>query len=123
MSEGIYDLDLLLSSFPGYLDFFVEATFGRRESYTEFSITTSPLRTSKPQMRWLVIHSKGDTLVDGLQSDAMYRHLCQLHASQPKKLVFQNVDQLYEEHNALLRGELYVNIVGNFIVEDSVTGS
>lgn len=121
MSEGVYDLDLLLSSFPSYREFFVEAAFGSRESYTEFSTTTFSLRTSRPQMRWLVIHSKGDSLVDQVQSDAIYKHLCQLHADiaeQADNLVFRNMDQLDEEHNIVLRGEPYIHIVGSFILED-----
>jgi acetyl esterase/lipase len=121
MSEGIYDIDLLLASFPHYRQWFVEPTFGSRQSYAEFSTTSAPLRTHKPQMRWLVIHSKGDTLVDVLQSDAMYNHLCQLHtlaAVQTKAFVFKNMDELDGEHNCVVRGETYVQIVGNFILED-----
>ena len=118
MSEGIYDLDLLLASFPAYREFFVEDTFGPNESYSEYCVTAVPLRTTEPRMRWLIVHSKGDTLVDISQSEAMYSHLVQLHSATSVERVFRNTSELDGEHNAILRGEHYARIVGSFILGD-----
>jgi hypothetical protein len=118
MSEGIYDLDLLLASFPAYRTFFVEHAFGAQMSYSEYAVTTAPLRTPEPGARWLILHSKGDTLVDVLQSVAMHDHLVQLHANTSTQRVYRNTSELDGEHNAILRGEHYIRIVGTFIVGD-----
>jgi hypothetical protein len=118
MSEGIYDLDLLLASFPAYRTFFVEHAFGARGSYSEYAVTTAPLRTPGPGPRWLILHSTGDTLVDVLQSNTMYKHLVQLHTNNCTQRVYWNTSELDGEHNEILRGEHYIRIVGNFIVGD-----
>jgi hypothetical protein len=121
MSEGIYDLDLLLSSFPEYREWFVEAAFGKQDSYAEFSVTTFPLRTPDPRIRWLIVHSKGDTLVDMAQSEGIYRHLCQLHEAvgvRTDVTVARDIDGLEDEHNVILSGERFVQVVGKFILAD-----
>jgi acetyl esterase/lipase len=121
MSEGIYDLDLLLSSYPAYREWFVQAAFGNRESYAEFSVTAFPLRTPDPQIRWLIIHSRGDTLVNVAQSDAIYTHLCQLHSDvggRTDRLVVRNINELEEEHQSVLSARRFIRIVGNFFLTD-----
>jgi acetyl esterase/lipase len=119
MSEGIYDFDLLLSSFPAYREWFLQAAFGKSESYAKFSVTEFPLRTLNPRIKWLVIHSKGDTLVDMAQSETVYRHLCQLHSAvSTDSLVARNVDELEEGHNEILSSDRFVRIVGDFLLTD-----
>ncbi|KAG6814310.1 hypothetical protein H0H92_013435 [Tricholoma furcatifolium] len=115
MSEGIYDLDLLLRSFPAYREWFVQPAFGQYETYAQFSTTTLPLRD--PDIRWLIVHSKGDTLVDLTQSEAIYQHLCSLYPSHTPTHVFSNMDQLTAEHNDILSGMEYVDIIKKFIAD------
>jgi len=121
VSEGIYDLPLLLQSFPEYLEWFIENAFGERENYASFSTTSLGLRGT-PHIRWLVIHSKGDTLVDELQSRAIYDNLCRLYenAGLSDQYVTKNWDELDEEHNDLLRGDKYIQIVANYLLGDSL---
>ncbi|KAF8078038.1 Alpha/Beta hydrolase protein [Lyophyllum atratum] len=115
MSEGIYDLDLLLTSFPQYRDWFVGPTFGRRESYAPFSTTAFPLIDT--HIKWLIVHSKGDTLVNLSQSEAIYRHLCEIHGGDASTRVYRNTDQLVDEHNDILLGFEFVAIVKDFILD------
>jgi hypothetical protein len=116
MSEGIYDIDLLLSHFPPYREWFIEPAFRPLQSYVDFSTTKFPLRSS--HIRWLVIHSKGDTLVDQLQSESMYKHLCELNEAAAGTLIAKNTDELDGEHNDVLRGKEFVDIVASFILDD-----
>jgi hypothetical protein len=116
VSEGIYDIDLLLSRFPSYRKWFIEPAFRPLQSYVDFSTTTLPLRTS--HIRWLLIHSKGDTLVDQQQSEAMYLHLCKLYSS-AQTLIAKNLDDLDGEHNDILCRKDFVQIVTDFILNDS----
>ncbi|KAG6911457.1 hypothetical protein DXG01_014531 [Tephrocybe rancida] len=115
MSEGIYDLDLLLKSFPTYLDRFIRSAFDDHVSYAAFNTTIFPLIDN--HIKWLVVHSKGDTLVDLQQSELMYQHLCSLYGSDAATHVFRNMNQLEGEHNDILRGQQYVDIVKNFILD------
>jgi hypothetical protein len=109
MSEGIYDLDVLITSFPRYREGFIQRAFGITESYSQFSVLTYPTRPSSA-ISWLLLHSKGDTLVDQIQSDAMYDHLFQLCPQN----IFRNVDDLIEEHNDIPRGDRYVELISQF---------
>ncbi|KAG0705921.1 alpha/beta-hydrolase [Suillus ampliporus] len=111
-SEGIYDIDLLLSTFPTYRAWFIEAAFGRRSTYEEASVTKMIPRVEYRHLQWLIVHSKGDTLVDEAQSEAMYQHL--LH-NIPH--VTRNFGELKEEHDAILTGEEFVQLVGRYILD------
>lgn len=141
LSEGIYDLDLLISSFPKYKDWFIAPSFGPRESYTPYSVNKYPLRQYKDttghdgkHIRWLIIQSKGDTLIDIKQAKAMYQHLTNLLAEvnvsdlveegsadkEPQSLkVERNWENLEDDHDQVLLGEQYVEIVRDFIMENT----
>lgn len=114
LSEGIYDIDILLTRFPKYREWFIAAVFGDRQSYAEASTTQLALRKNS-NLRWLVIHSTGDTLVDQPQSDAMYAHLRTLYGAEADAHVACNVDQLDMEHNDVLRAPLYIDIIRAFV--------
>lgn len=118
MSEGIYDIDLLLSTFPLYKDWFIENAFGPQHSYADFSTSHLSLRSDDSHIRWLVIHSKGDTLVDMAQSEAMYKHLRQLTATSDIR-VEKNMDTLDGDHNDILTGDDFIHLVSEFILRDS----
>jgi acetyl esterase/lipase len=112
MSEGIYDLDILITSFPKYREGFIQRAFGIAESYSQFSVLTYPTRPSSANIFWLLLHSKRDTFVDQIQTDSMYDHLFQLCPQN----VFRNVDDLTEEHNDILRDDRpYVELISQFI--------
>ncbi|KII88611.1 hypothetical protein PLICRDRAFT_30071 [Plicaturopsis crispa FD-325 SS-3] len=117
MSEGIYDIDLLLSVFPTYRQWFIEDTFGQRPTFEDVDVTGYPLR-SDTHIHWLVLHSTGDTLVDVQQTEKMYRHLCSLHGVagiDPLLRVGMDADRLNGDHNDILRGSEYVAIIGEYV--------
>lgn len=116
-SEGIYDIDALLQSFPTYRDWFIRDTFGDLPTYDRYSATKMILREGATHVSWVIVHSDGDTLVDTLQSRAMYNHLQSLHRGGLREAgqIFKNWDDLHEGHNAVLQSGKYVRIVGDFI--------
>ncbi|KAI0665132.1 alpha/beta-hydrolase [Cubamyces menziesii] len=121
LSEGIYDIDALLRSFPNYKQWFIAPAFGDHDAYPDVNVTSYSLRPGADHIRWLIIHSKGDSLVDQLQSDTMFSHLSAL-ASQvppgPRPMVQKNFDEIQEEHNELLKGTVYPRIVADFVAQD-----
>ncbi|KAJ7710004.1 alpha/beta-hydrolase [Mycena rosella] len=114
LSEGIYDIDLLLARFPEYRGWFIAAAFGDRESYADVSTTSLSLREGS-DLRWLVIHSAGDTLVDMPQSDTMDAHLRGLYGPAADTRVARNFDQLDVDHDDVLRSPLFVDVVRAFV--------
>ena len=96
--EGIYDIDLLLKSFPS--DFyrgFVEQAFGTRsqaDSGTEIRVERLPYGDvnaaeyilppsgTAGSLNWTIIHSREDDLVDLVQAECMYSHLCHLYGEE-----------------------------------------
>lgn len=120
LSEGIYDLDLLLRSFPAYKDWFVAAAFGARDSYAAVNTIrgvirkpSAPTDKQEEKAKWLVIHSTGDTLVDVVQSQGFADNLQEQSAD-----VELNDSEVTEEHNDLLRGEVYPSIVAKFVLRN-----
>jgi acetyl esterase/lipase len=122
VSEGIYDLDLLLSSFPTYRAWFIENAFGPPDSasqYSKFDVTKYRERAGGDKIRWYVLHSTGDTLVDFPQSEAMVSSFgvsetADLLGGQEGRVKW-DFSSLKEEHNDLLRGTTYVELVGSFV--------
>ncbi|KIY64237.1 alpha/beta-hydrolase [Cylindrobasidium torrendii FP15055 ss-10] len=82
LAEGIYDIDALVDRFPNYRMWFIDGAFGERDSYADVSVTSLPTRTT--HIRWLILHSTADELVNIEQSEAMHRHLCDLYAGVPQ---------------------------------------
>ncbi|KAI0748259.1 alpha/beta-hydrolase [Daedaleopsis nitida] len=111
LSEGIYDIDLLLRSFPSYKQWFIANAFGERASYPDVNVASYALRPGAAHIRWLVLHSSGDVLVDQLQSDAIYAHLSTLAGP----LASKNFDDLKDGHNELLKGSVYPRIVADLV--------
>lgn len=110
LSEGIYDIDALLSTFPTYRTWFIEAAFGARDSYADVSVTNAAPRSGCGHIQWLIIHSKGDTQVDEQQNQGAYDHL----KSQAARLC-KSFDELFDEHDDILRSNQYVEIVHRHI--------
>lgn len=110
-SEGIYDIDNLLKRFPTYRDWFIEPTFGPLDSYNKFSVLNFPPRQHSSPIRWLLLHSKGDTLVDMGQTIAMHEYLAR------SEIIHAEIDtcSLIDEHNDVLQTDVYAEIIKNFI--------
>lgn len=106
-TEGIYDLDLLLQSFPGYKSWFIDDAFGDRADYAHYSITHYSPRDTRT--RWLIIHSKGDTLIDPTQSHVAIAHIGKTCT------VTSNMGDFNVEHDDILREESYIQLVADFI--------
>ncbi|KAJ7219184.1 Alpha/Beta hydrolase protein [Mycena pura] len=117
LSEGIYDLDALLERFPAYRAWFVAPAFGARASYADVSVVRLPLRQgdSGSDMRWLIVHSTGDTLVDGPQSAAMAAHLRALYGPDAETRVQCSLDELHVEHDDAITTPLFLEMVCAFV--------
>lgn len=133
MSEGIYDLDLLVEKFPQYesgKQGFIGNAFGDRSRrrkrrsllpwnfgrkkrvYEDVSTNFYPSRTNSGHIRWFIIHSDGDTLVDKPQSQVMLKHL---ESEFPSSHVRHDFETISVEHNDMLKTELYSSLVGDFM--------
>lgn len=113
LTEGIYDLDLLLRSFPTYKEWFIANAFGDRESYGEFDVSSYDLRKGGEHLLWLLLHSRDDTLVDVAQGESMYGHLVgKFGAASVKK----DWETLRGDHNPLLKTDAYYEAVTRFIL-------
>lgn len=110
MSEGVYDIDLLLSSFPGYRTWFIESTFGRKDSFGNVSAIKATIDPRTQHIRWFVIHSKGDTQVDECQSQGMYDFL-----RENSCLVSSSFDDLEDEHDDILKSRQYIEVIDRYI--------
>jgi len=117
LTEGIYDLDILLSSFPEYLDWFVANAFGKRENYAPFSTTQYPTHEEGEHIRWAIVHSKGDTLVDFKQSEAIVQHLRGIYGPKEKDAnIEQYFDLFSEEHDDVFSHPNLAKLVTEFMV-------
>ncbi|KAJ3811617.1 Alpha/Beta hydrolase protein [Lentinula aff. lateritia] len=113
-SEGIYDIERLLKDFPDYRSWFIEEAFRDLPSYATLDTTSLRLRTQN-DIRWLIIHSQGDTLVNVAQSEAMLTHLNNLYGQIEGKAVQGNIEELKAEHDTVLSTPVYLRIVVDFI--------
>jgi hypothetical protein len=116
-SEGIYDMDRLVAAFPSYLDLFVINAFGHHVSYADYSPVHYALRDDTQHIPWLIIHSKGDTLVPIDQSRTMHSHLVDLYQKaemSADEFVKENMDVLEQDHDEIYTDE-YVQMVTSFI--------
>jgi len=111
LSEGIYDIPLLLRSFPDYLDWFIADAFPT-SPYP--SVNTLQPRSGATHMRWLILHSEADTLVDQVQSEAMVQHLSKHFPS-----VQHDFHTLTVEHDELLSTPEYIQLVSSFLLSKS----
>ena len=70
--EGIYDVAKLAQRWPSYPDWFLKKAFGPEAGWPAASPTRLKLASKAP---WLLVHSKGDELVDQGQRDDFAAHL------------------------------------------------
>ncbi|CAA7271787.1 unnamed protein product [Cyclocybe aegerita] len=111
LSEGIFDIDTLVHRFPDYRRWFVDDAFGPAEHYPEFSTLRYSPWPNTP-IKWLLIHSKGDMLVDVPQTVAMYNHLKTLY---PEGVTF-DIDSVGSDHDDVLRQDAYIQMVKDLVV-------
>ncbi|KAL0569889.1 hypothetical protein V5O48_012067 [Marasmius crinis-equi] len=109
-SEGIYDIQKLLGTFPPYRDWFIADAFGDRPTYDDVSVAS--YRPRAEHVRWLIIHSKNDTLVDTAQSEAM---IDRLKATHPSSSVEQSLGEFEDEHDAILLNPRYAQLITEFV--------
>ncbi|TDL27355.1 alpha/beta-hydrolase [Rickenella mellea] len=116
VSEGIYDIDVLLRSFPDYREWFIADTFSERDSYADVSVTSFPLRENGAHIRWLVIQSPGDKLIDILQAQTFFDHLVSLHrASGSESFLRFDKTTFTQNHNDVLKEEGFARTVADYI--------
>lgn len=98
LSSGIYDLEQFITTFPDYEKRYVKPAF--REPYEFWNTSRYPLHAASQPVRWHIIHSAGDTLVDLSQSQAIFDHLKRLYAEKnwEESLVTRDWDTLTHEH-------------------------
>ncbi|TCD64443.1 hypothetical protein EIP91_004088 [Steccherinum ochraceum] len=115
-SEGIYDLDLLCQNFSDYKAWFVANAFGDKPSYEECNVASYTLREGGEHAKWLIVHNKGDALVDVAQSEVFHGHLATLLEGKEGTAVL-DMEAVYVEngHNEVLLQSAYIDLVGKFI--------
>lgn len=119
LSEGIYNLDLLCRTFPTYRSWFVESAFGPpsesdTDGYAKVNVSKYTGRTGSDHIKWLIIHSCGDSLVDREQSEEFYVHLSD-EVVGTENTVESDWSTITVEHNEMLKTGAYSQLVGDFI--------
>ena len=119
MSEGIFDPDQLVACSPQYREWFVANAFGGISKFSDFSVFNYPSREHMDSTRWLIVHSKGDTMIDIGQSQSMYEHISRLYLKQNlpiDKHVYLDIDGLQAEHDDIFKEDKYIEMVSSFIL-------
>ena len=117
LASGIYDLNKLIASFNDYDQGFIKNAF--REPYEFWNTTRYPLHAAAQPIRWLVIHSTGDTLVDLPQSECIYEHLKRLYAERQ-----WDEERVTKDWETITTGHHYTNlppfaqIIADWMVKD-----
>ncbi|KAF8334066.1 uncharacterized protein EI90DRAFT_3050872 [Cantharellus anzutake] len=155
---GVYNLDLLLRSFPqescrlmmidgfGDRDHYVDVdltTYNRLSSSSSLLVPEECKRVIDNGIRWVIVHSQGDSLVDMLQPEAFYKRLMELYPNPNSKesraevayaaknhndgkakdgssrnsTVLLDVTTLTEEHSALLETEQLAGLVKDIVLD------
>jgi kynurenine formamidase len=70
--QGIYDIPKLVKTWPTYRGGFIEKAFGKDALWPTASPTRLPI---KLKSEWLLVHAKGDELVDAGQTQNFMDHL------------------------------------------------
>ena len=99
--QGIYSLNELVKTFPEYTEFVAPAFGEAPAEWTSASPTHFPVTDWERGMRWLVIWSEEDELVDGEQARQFVKRVRQ---GQPKDIRF--VDRVaWGSHDGVLERE------------------
>ncbi|KAG8878317.1 Kynurenine formamidase [Tulasnella sp. 331] len=74
VTEGIYDVDLLLRTNPDYISF-IHGAFGPATNYEHVSVSRFGAQVGGEHIHWLIVQSAGDELISQDQADAMWEGL------------------------------------------------
>ncbi|KAK2466993.1 hypothetical protein APHAL10511_001251 [Amanita phalloides] len=116
LAAGIYDIDLLLLKYPEYRSRFIEPAFGNMNSYSAFSVATYPLRAEN--IRWLIVHSPGDTLVDLGQGRIMYEHLRQIMVDDVGRRVEGDFHTCNTQHHDMFKDGAFLELLVKFALRE-----
>ncbi|KAF7729734.1 Kynurenine formamidase [Apophysomyces ossiformis] len=105
-AAGIYDIPLLLKTFPGYLEFISQAFGSDEKTYFE----ASPIsKRASPVPPVLIVQSLEDKLIDVGQANAITKHLKSLRTD-------VEIDTSVEgDHYEMLKTPEFVNVATEFI--------
>ena len=98
---------MLVRTFENYAEWFVIPAFGKDKPLEDFDITRYGRRPGSEDIRWLILHSKGDTLIDMAQSELASEHL--------KGFAVFIGDKLCKEHDDIFTEYAYVDAIRDFI--------
>jgi len=73
-----YDIPLIAERFPDYIGYFLNFAFGTDQSNWIIGSPSRAKHEKYSKAKWLLIHSKGDELVDIKQPEVFYLHLQEL---------------------------------------------
>lgn len=105
-ADGIYDITLLLATFPSYLDFIGQG-FGLKAQYDDDS-PISKSATGVPPV--LLVHSMDDQLLDLAQTESMYRHLKRLGVA-----VTLDTTSVKGDHYAMIQSDDFCTAASHYI--------
>lgn len=106
--SGIYDIPLLVKTFPSYLDFISQAFGPEQSTYYD----ASPISKTSTLLQGKTIYiaqSKQDTLINNEQSEVMAKHLQAMHAQVTLDLTLQG------DHYDIMNTDNLVNAVQTMI--------
>ncbi|CAO3596356.1 unnamed protein product [Absidia cylindrospora] len=112
-ADGIYNLPLLVNTFPTYMDFVSQAFGPDTAAYQQASpISKSPRHSpsSSPLVPTLIIHSMDDQLVDVAQAESIYHHLKALNFN-----VTLDSTSVKGDHYDMIKSTAFVSLVSGYI--------
>ncbi|CAO3616903.1 unnamed protein product [Mucor hiemalis] len=108
--SGIYDIPLLLQTFPSYLDFIAQAFGADQSTYHDASPVNKQFKRLQGK-RISIAQSKEDTLINNEQSEVMTKHLQRLGADVTMDL------SLTGDHYHIMKIEKLAPLVQKLILE------
>ncbi|KAG8986526.1 Kynurenine formamidase [Tulasnella sp. 427] len=111
LTEGIYDIDILLRLHPDYRDF-IEGAFEAREFYADVSTSNFAPYEKSSHIHWLVVQSKGDSLINEEDSQVMYDALVKLYPE--ANTVSKDFTTMTQDHFEMLQTEAFRDLVLRF---------
>ncbi|KAI8618172.1 Alpha/Beta hydrolase protein [Chytriomyces sp. MP71] len=111
--EGIYDIPLLVRTYPAYKEWFIVAAFGHETDggWSVGSATTHTPRIVGTQPYHLIVHSTGDELVDVGQAKAWYDALRDAKVEGVEYVV----DKMHSKHDDVLKDPVFFVTVSEWI--------
>ncbi|KAJ3131196.1 Kynurenine formamidase [Physocladia obscura] len=129
--EGIYDIPLLVATYPSYRDWFISNAFGKEGDarWIDGSPVLTQLVDTDFSASHLVIFSKNDGLVDIAQSQRWVDRLKKIAKNDVAKIngtsdtkwtVDEEFDSILSNHDDVLADPLFFEIVKNWIKRKAI---